>query len=88
MALISDAVKRTGMILPFASPFGSLGRPILAFFCAKASKLLYECFSNCCRRRGDRRYVQRLQSKSCILESIIFVQPCSTLTPNRMILSR
>jgi hypothetical protein len=26
--------------LPFASPFGSLGRPILDFFCVKGSRLL------------------------------------------------
>jgi hypothetical protein len=40
IAFRSSNAKRTGTILPFASPFGSLGRPILAFFWAKASRLL------------------------------------------------
>ena len=43
IAFRSSAVKRTGTILPLFVPFGNLGRPILAFFCAKASKLLYDC---------------------------------------------
>jgi hypothetical protein len=41
----SSGAKRTGTILPFASPFGSLGRPILAFFCAKVLCLLHDCGS-------------------------------------------
>lgn len=41
IAFRSSAVKRTGTILPFAAPFGSLGLPILDFFCcAKAPYLL------------------------------------------------
>lgn len=40
MALRSFAVKRTGTIRPFASPFGNLGRPTLAFFCCANSRLL------------------------------------------------
>jgi hypothetical protein len=48
IAFRSSPVKRTGTILPFAVPFGSLGRPtFLDFFCcAKVSKLLYDCGSN------------------------------------------
>ena len=43
--LTSSALKRTGMMRPLASPFGSWGRPIffLVLFCwLKASKLLYD----------------------------------------------
>ncbi len=40
IAFRSSSAKRTGTILPFASPFGSLGRPILDFFCVKGSRLL------------------------------------------------
>src|SRR5882724_10546572 len=46
MAFISSGAKRTGTILPLASPLGILGRPtFLAFFCCgKISKLLnYGC---------------------------------------------
>src|SRR5208283_4950299 len=53
IALRVCAVKRTGTMRPFASPFGSLGRPtLLGFFCwLKASKLLHDCRSYCCCRR-------------------------------------
>lgn len=43
IAFRSFGAKRTGTILPFAAPFGSLGRPILAFFCAKVFRLLHDC---------------------------------------------
>src|SRR5439155_3499958 len=45
ITLVSSGVKRTGTILPLASPLGSFGRPgFLGFFgCAKTSKLLYDC---------------------------------------------
>jgi hypothetical protein len=44
IAFISSRGKRTGTILPLASPFGSFGLPtFLDFFCwLKASKLLYD----------------------------------------------
>jgi hypothetical protein len=45
IAFRSSGAKRTGTILPFAAPLGSLGRPILAFFCAKVSRLLHDCGS-------------------------------------------
>jgi hypothetical protein len=45
IAFRSSIAKRTGTILPLASPFGSLGRPILAFFCAKVFRLLHDCGS-------------------------------------------
>src|SRR5438270_4448627 len=43
IACKSSLVKRTGTILPLASPFGSLGRPtFLAFFCcSKVPELLH-----------------------------------------------
>jgi hypothetical protein len=40
IAFVSCAVNRTWITRPIASPLGSLGRPILAFFCAKVSRLL------------------------------------------------
>jgi hypothetical protein len=40
IALRSSAVKRTGTMRPFAVPFGSFGRPILAFFWLKTPSLL------------------------------------------------
>src|ERR1039458_6013620 len=45
IAFRSSGAKRTGTILPFASPFGSFGRPtFLDFFCwLKTSKLLNDC---------------------------------------------
>src|SRR5438874_1673227 len=42
--LISSSLKRTGTILPFASPLGSRGRPtLLGFFCCAKLELLYDC---------------------------------------------
>jgi hypothetical protein len=48
--LISSALKRTGKIRPFASPFGSFGLPgFLRFFgCSKVSQLLKDCDANGC----------------------------------------
>lgn len=49
IALKVSCVKRTGTILPLASPFGSLGRPtFLAFFCCSTVlELLYDSRPNC-----------------------------------------
>jgi hypothetical protein len=48
IALVSCAVKRTWITRPFASPFGSLGRPIFfgLFGWLKIPRLLQDCRSN------------------------------------------
>ena len=46
MAFVSSGVKRTCTVLPFAWPFGSLGRPtFLGFFCK--SEILCDCCPDC-----------------------------------------
>jgi hypothetical protein len=57
-AFRSSAVKRTGTILPFASPFGILGRPTLAFFCCANSRLLNDESSHSVFRWLDWMHVQ------------------------------
>lgn len=46
IAFRSSAVKRTGTILPLAAPFGSLGLPILDFFCCAKPELLNDSRSD------------------------------------------
>jgi hypothetical protein len=72
MAFKASAVKRTGTIRPFASPFGSLGRPTLALF--GNAKLLYDCGSDCGSRGIHWRNVQH--SDMAFFLAFRIVRPC------------
>lgn len=48
IAFISSSANRTGTILPFASPFGSLGRPTFLRFCLGT---IFELLNDSCSDR-------------------------------------
>jgi hypothetical protein len=61
--------------LPFASPFGSLGRPILAFFCAKVSRFLQDRCSHRILGRFDRMEMQHCDVPHWFIQIVSFVRP-------------
>src|SRR5450759_1645709 len=71
----SDA-KRTGTILPLASPLGSFGLPGLRFFGFATLKLLYDCCLDCHHSRCDRRDVQHGYMASRLPWIVRIMRPC------------
>ena len=65
---------RTGTILPFASPLGSLGRPILAFR-LKIPRLLQDYGSYCILSRFDWMEMQHRDVAHWLLRVIGFMRP-------------
>src|SRR5256885_16265070 len=74
IALVSSDVKRTGTIFPFAWPFGSLGRPILAFR-FKLPRLLQDHGPYCILSRFDWMEMQYRNVSHWLLRVIGFVRP-------------
>jgi hypothetical protein len=77
-------VKRTGTILPFAAPFGSLGRPILAFFCAKVPSLLHDRGFYDILSRFNGMKVQHCNMPNRFVWVIGFMRPCVNPVRRRM----
>jgi len=77
IAFKSSGRKRTGTIRPFASPFGSLGRPtLLAFFgWGKGSELLHNCSAHSVSRRLDGMRMQNRKVTPGFRRIVSFVRP-------------
>jgi hypothetical protein len=74
-ALIASGENLTGTIRPLASPFGSFGRPILAFF-ARFPELLNDCRLHGCPGRYNRRDVQYGYVALWLVWIFRLVNPC------------
>ena len=62
--------------MPFASPFGSFGRPILAFFCAKIPRLLQDCGPYRVLGRFNRMEMQHRYVAYWFLRIVSLMRPC------------
>jgi len=75
IAFRSSAAKRTGTIRPFASPFGSFGRPALRLLFIHPSILINYCRFHGFLSRGNRPKVQDRYMPLWSLWILCFVRP-------------